>query len=216
MAPVAPAPMGISHYGPPMPAYAPPPPVAPQGMNPALIALIAIAALVVVGAGGCVFCVCVGAAASSPAEDAAGFEATTAGSVRELAGAGSSSTRGRVGLPCRAVIESPDTCSHVQLSPSGAISSSRTKSAVAASSVAASSSQTKSAVAESLRAHSSIGQSPRLITGLFLVRTQVGPRYPASAVSIDSQGGSVAVLPARPPSGRRHRRGRRARSRAST
>jgi hypothetical protein len=25
------------------------------------------------------------------------------------------------------------------------------------------------------RAHSSIGQSPRLITGLFLVRTQVGP-----------------------------------------
>ncbi len=26
------------------------------------------------------------------------------------------------------------------------------------------------------RAHSSIGQSPRLITGLFLVRTQVGPQ----------------------------------------
>src|SRR5690606_34049666 len=26
-----------------------------------------------------------------------------------------------------------------------------------------------------IRAHSSIGQSPRLITGLFLVRTQVGP-----------------------------------------
>jgi hypothetical protein len=28
----------------------------------------------------------------------------------------------------------------------------------------------------SVRAYSSIGQSPRLITGLFLVRTQVGPR----------------------------------------
>ena len=28
------------------------------------------------------------------------------------------------------------------------------------------------------RAYSSIGQSPRLITGLFLVRTQVGPREP--------------------------------------
>jgi hypothetical protein len=29
----------------------------------------------------------------------------------------------------------------------------------------------------SIRAYSSIGQSPRLITGLFLVRTQVGPLY---------------------------------------
>ena len=29
-------------------------------------------------------------------------------------------------------------------------------------------------------AYSSIGQSPRLITGLFLVRTQVGPLIPSS------------------------------------
>ncbi len=30
-----------------------------------------------------------------------------------------------------------------------------------------------------MRAYSSIGQSPRLITGLFLVRTQVGLRHPS-------------------------------------
>ena len=33
------------------------------------------------------------------------------------------------------------------------------------------------------RAHSSIGQSPRLITGLFLVRTQVGPLGPLAPLA---------------------------------
>ena len=37
------------------------------------------------------------------------------------------------------------------------------------------------------RAYSSIGQSPRLITGLFLVRTQVGPLTPSAPLVMQSQ-----------------------------
>ena len=51
-----------------------------------------------------------------------------------------------------------------------------------------------------VRAYSSIGQSPRLITGLFLVRTQVGPPLLTAAAERGVPTSGLACCPgARPP-----------------
>ena len=49
------------------------------------------------------------------------------------------------------------------------------------------------------RAHSSIGQSPRLITGLFLVRTQVGPLASCAVPAATLRRGAEATGSRREP-----------------
>lgn len=143
----------MAPYGGPPPAYPPQgygPPAAPpsQGLHPAWIVLITLVILFAAGLGGCFLCVCA-TAASAPS-------------------AASPSQSVPVGLGSDPVLFAPRAPSAVQLAAFATGDDCALRRADEAPS--------RRRALVDLRAHSSIGQSPRLITGLFLVRTQVGPR----------------------------------------